>query len=165
MITKNLDLLLPEVKAMAKELITQCLDNSITLGIVETLRTQETQNVYFLQGREPLEKVNAERKKLGLWEISADENSHTITDSKIIVNIYGIGHGAYMGRYGATAFDACPIVNNKFDWNTNMKTWIEIGAIADRVGLEWGGTWKGFPDVNHFQIKHIELEKIKDKYK
>ena len=40
----------------------------------------------------------------------------------------------------------------EYDMNDNgIDDWDEIGEIGDRVGLEWGGTWKQFLDRPHFQ--------------
>ena len=48
------------------------------------------------------------------------------------------------------AFDIVPIVNGKCIWNNNA-LWSKLGQIGQSVGLEWGGSWKSFPDVSHLQ--------------
>lgn len=48
------------------------------------------------------------------------------------------------------AFDFVPIVNGKAVWDDNA-TWERCGAIAEKVGLEWGGRWSKFPDKPHCQ--------------
>jgi peptidoglycan L-alanyl-D-glutamate endopeptidase CwlK len=46
------------------------------------------------------------------------------------------------------AIDVVPIVNGKLDWNFSY--W-KLSAHAGNHGIEWGGTWKGFKDMPHFQ--------------
>lgn len=48
------------------------------------------------------------------------------------------------------AFDFVPIVNGKAIWN-DAELWDRCGAIAEKVGLEWGGRWARFPDKPHCQ--------------
>lgn len=48
------------------------------------------------------------------------------------------------------AFDFVPIVHGKADWN-NTTRFTECGEIAEKVGLEWAGRWKKFPELAHCQ--------------
>ncbi len=48
------------------------------------------------------------------------------------------------------AFDFVPVANGKAIWG-DAKLWERCGAIAEGVGLEWGGRWKKFPDKPHCQ--------------
>lgn len=47
------------------------------------------------------------------------------------------------------AIDVVPIVNGKADWNS--KQWANIGVIGTAAGLQWGGAWKNFKDLPHFE--------------
>ena len=40
------------------------------------------------------------------------------------------------------AFDFVPMVNGKAQWN-DLRTFRKCGEIAESVGLEWAGRWKG----------------------
>ena len=40
------------------------------------------------------------------------------------------------------AFDFCPIVNGKPNWS-DVALYTKCGEIAESVGLEWAGRWKG----------------------
>lgn len=43
--------------------------------------------------------------------------------------------------------------DTKKDLNANgTNDWIEMGKDAQRVGLEWGGAWRKFPDLPHVQF-------------
>lgn len=48
------------------------------------------------------------------------------------------------------AFDVVPVVAGKAIWNDAM-LWGRIGKIGQGLGLEWGGAWKSFKDLPHFQ--------------
>lgn len=50
------------------------------------------------------------------------------------------------------AFDVVPVENGKINWNS--KNWKKIGALGKTFGLEWGGDWKTFKDLPHFQTIH-----------
>lgn len=52
------------------------------------------------------------------------------------------------------AFDVVPVRNGKPIWKTTGeegKLWAEIGRIGKECGLEWGGDFKSFKDLPHFQ--------------
>lgn len=48
------------------------------------------------------------------------------------------------------AFDICQ--NSKTPYPTDENWWKKVGAIGEKMGLEWGGNWKGFVDKPHFQL-------------
>lgn len=48
------------------------------------------------------------------------------------------------------AFDFVPIVNGKAMWSDDF-LWARCGAVARKVGLEWGGDWSRFADRPHCQ--------------
>ena len=48
------------------------------------------------------------------------------------------------------AFDICPLVNGKTSWNY-IELFKKVGSIGESLGLEWGGNWKKFKDLPHFQ--------------
>lgn len=63
-------------------------------------------------------------------------------------------------NYGR-GLDAVEFVNEKPIWeNPNEEI---IGEIGESVGLEWGGRWKSFIDVYHFQ--DLAGRKLSDLYK
>lgn len=56
--------------------------------------------------------------------------------------------GQSFHNYGL-AIDVVPIVNGKADWNS--KLWTKIGDIGKACGFSWGGDWKTFKDLPHFE--------------
>lgn len=49
------------------------------------------------------------------------------------------------------AFDVVPVRAGVCLWD-DASLWAEIGALAPKYGLEWGGSWASFPDCPHFQM-------------
>lgn len=49
------------------------------------------------------------------------------------------------------------------DWNPQGILWDRIGAIGERIGLEWGGRWSK-PDRPHFQLTAAPLTELKAYY-
>lgn len=47
------------------------------------------------------------------------------------------------------AFDAEPFENGKI--SNDMKKYLKMGKLGQKVGLEWGGTFKSIVDLPHFQ--------------
>jgi len=48
------------------------------------------------------------------------------------------------------AFDFCPIMNGKAVWSDTAR-FNQCGKIAESLGLEWAGRWKGFQELAHCQ--------------
>jgi len=57
---------------------------------------------------------------------------------KIVTNARG-GESEHNHR---RAFDFVPLVGGKPQWN-NSAAYLKAGIIAESVGLEWSGRWKG----------------------
>lgn len=52
------------------------------------------------------------------------------------------------------AFDVVPLEYLSLkDWNPEGPLWAKVGAIGKALGLEWGGDWKKFKDLPHFQVQ------------
>jgi len=48
------------------------------------------------------------------------------------------------------AWDLCPIINNKLVWG-RIDLFNKLGAIAKKLGITWGGTFRSIVDKPHFQ--------------
>jgi len=68
------------------------------------------------------------------------------TPGKKVTNVRG-GDSFHNHR---VAFDFVPVTGGKAVWN-DTDIWERCGALAESVGLEWGGRWKKFPDKPHCQ--------------
>lgn len=89
--------------------------------LTQTLRTNEEQNKLFAQGRTTPGKV--------------------VTNARAGQSLHNYGH----------AFDiAFKDAKGKVDWE-DTEPYSRFAAIAKRHGLAWGGDWKSFKDVPHFE--------------
>jgi len=54
----------------------------------------------------------------------------------------------------ALAFDIAPTVYLPTKgWSPAGALWAQLGALVKAAGLEWGGDWNGWKDLDHFQLK------------
>jgi hypothetical protein len=65
---------------------------------------------------------------------------------QIVTNLKG-GQGIHET---GQAFDVIPVNGG---YHASQATWDKIGSIGEGLGLEWGGNWKGFKDLPHFQLQ------------
>lgn len=67
--------------------------------------------------------------------------------------IFKAGTGPKLiGPHGAgLAFDIAPLKDGKIPWKDGKELFNKVGEIGKRLGLEWGGDWKGV-DCPHFQF-------------
>lgn len=118
--SRSLSDLNPKVAAMCSEFINRCKAEGIDVIITSTYRDAESQNKLYAQGR--------------------TEPGRKVTNAKA-------GQSYHNWR---VAFDFCPIVNGKCQWN-DAALFIRCGEIAEGVGLEWAGRWKKFNEMAHCQ--------------
>lgn len=126
---KKLEGLHPNLQNFFMELIKiSPYDFSITQGI----RTAEEQNKLYQQGRTTPGKIvtNCDGYKL-------KSNHQTKSD--------GFGH----------AGDIAVLVNNKITWEEKYYKEVAISAriLMQKYNIEWGGDWKSFKDLPHFEYK------------
>jgi len=138
--------LFPPLIKKANEFIAQCKKAGVTILITQGLRTWAKQNEYYAQGR--------------------------TTPGKIVTNAKG---GESYHNFGL-AFDIVPIGGDgKPIWDTDHQAWqiaMDIGGLhpghsksrldpqlvaeivaADlQIDLNWGGDWKSFKDLPHFEL-------------
>jgi peptidoglycan L-alanyl-D-glutamate endopeptidase CwlK len=122
--SRKLEDLLPYVAKLAKDLIAECHKQGIDLLITSTYRDKDSQNALYAQGR--------------------------TAPGKIVTNARA-GQSFHNWK---VAFDVVPLRNGKPVWSTSgndMHIWETVGAIGKKLGLEWAGDWKSFPEFPHFQ--------------
>lgn len=119
--SRSLSDLNPKVAAMCSEFINRCKAQGIDVIITSTYRDSESQNALYAQGR--------------------------TTPGKIVTNAKA-GQSFHNWK---VAFDFCPIVNGKCQWDSK-ELFTTCGIIAESVGLEWAGRWSGkFKEMAHCQ--------------
>lgn len=65
-------------------------------------------------------------------------------------NAFGSEYQSY--HQWRLAFDVC-IVSNTLEGCYDKELLMRVGEIGKSLGLEWGGDWKNFVDMPHFQLK------------
>lgn len=96
----------------------------------------------------------------GLRSFKEQDNLYAIGRTKPGRKITNAKAGQSIHNYGL-AVDICLIINNKeASWDTakdwdNDKTadWFECVKIFAAYGWIWGGNWKTFKDLSHFEKK------------
>lgn len=136
----------PAVREEVTKVIEEC-DTSLTgkakIRITQGLRTFEEQDALYAQGRtKPGKKV---------------------TNAKAGQSIHNYGF----------AVDICLIIDGKEaswdtakDWdNDKIADWYECVKIFAKHGWEWGGNWKTFKDMPHFDKRNLNSWKKLSKLK
>jgi peptidoglycan L-alanyl-D-glutamate endopeptidase CwlK len=118
--SRNISDLHPKVATKCDQFIKACAKQNIDILITSTYRDTESQNALYAQGR------TLPGKK--------------VTNAK----------GGQSFHNWKVAFDFCPIVNGKPNWN-DVALYTKCGEIAESVGLEWAGRWKTFKELAHCQ--------------
>ncbi|HSW64879.1 MAG TPA: M15 family metallopeptidase [Dissulfurispiraceae bacterium] len=108
-----------------------------------TYRSQAEQSALWAQGRKSLRDVNDIRKATGMAPITQKQNKK-VTWTLSSDHTKRIAVDYYIEQDGKYCDDL------KVDVNKNaIADWLEFGAIAERCGLDWGGSWvkKDYPHV------------------
>ena len=126
---KKLQYLHPNLQKFFRELIKiSPYDFSITQGV----RTAVEQNKLYQQGRTVPGKIvtNCDGYKI-------KSNHQTKSD--------GLGH----------AGDIAVLINNKITWEEKYYKEVAMSAriLMQKYNVEWGGDWKSFKDLPHFEYK------------
>lgn len=136
---KRIQKLHPLVRDEVSQIIAEC-DRALTgkakIRLTQGLRTFDEQSKLYAQGRS--------------------------TPGKKVTNAKP---GQSIHNYGL-AVDMCLIINGKVaswdtakDWdNDQIADWYECVKIFAKHGWNWGGSWKTFKDLPHFEKKSITVK-------
>jgi hypothetical protein len=120
---RDIKALHPKLQCLARQLMKDCEEQGLKIGIGECLRTQEEQDALYAKGR-------------------------TLPGS-IVTNAKGATFSS-MHQWGV-AFDFYR--NDKKGAYENSDGFFEkVGKIGKALGLEWGGDFKSIKDLPHFQL-------------
>ena len=124
-----------ETADKCRALIDECGKAGIKILITSTFRDKASQDAIYAQGR--------------------------TTPGKRVTN----ARGGWSFHQYRMAFDFCPLdANGKPDW-TNTRAIQTVGALGERLGLDWGGDWTSFKDMPHFQnVRGLTLAKLRALY-
>ena len=107
-------------------MIELCAYAGIAVLVTQGLRTWEEQDALYAKGRT----VPPIGKKYIVTKAKGGQSYHNFGLAFDIVVLDSLG---------------------KADWDTNHPGWKKAGDLGKSVGLEWGGDWKSFKDLPHFQ--------------
>jgi peptidoglycan L-alanyl-D-glutamate endopeptidase CwlK len=120
----------PIVAAKQQELITQTAAAGITILITDGFRSTEEQNALYEQGR-----------TLDGLVVTQVRGGHSYHNYGLAIDF------ALRTKEGDVVWDM------KYDGNGNSKAdWMEVVAIAKKLGFTWGGDWDNFKDYPHLQM-------------
>lgn len=111
-----------KVQELLSQLIINCKKFGVEFKIIGTVRDQEYQSYIYEQGR--------------------SRKGNIVTNAK-----YTSFHRNDVGL----AFDLCPLVHGKLDWNAK-KEYAIIIREAKLLGFTAGADWVSFPESAHFQL-------------
>ncbi len=155
--SRDLNLLVPELKVKCMAAIEQARGNRLFVAITSTARTVKCQFALYAQGRYDLDYVNALRIEVGLPKITKEENKKKVTwtlKSRHLIDL----EDEEKDNDLSTAFDFVVLSGSTAVWSVkadvnknNQYDYEEFGVICESYGLEWGGRWAN-PDSCHVQI-------------
>jgi peptidoglycan L-alanyl-D-glutamate endopeptidase CwlK len=120
----------PVVAANSEKLIALSKEIGISILITSDFRSSQEQNALYRQGR--------------------DEDGAIVTNSKGGQSYHNYGLAI---DFALRAPKGKVIWDMEFDGNRNGKSdWMEVVALAKRLGFAWGGDWASFPDYPHLQM-------------
>lgn len=116
----------PVVATRGRAMIELCSHQGVSLLVTQGMRTWEEQNALYARGR----------------TVPPIGKAHIVTNAK---------GGSSFHNFGL-AFDIVILdAIGKADWDTAHPGWKKAAEAGKSVGLEWGGDWKTFKDLPHFQ--------------
>lgn len=74
-----------------------------------------------------------------------------VVDTKAIVTRALPDDSAHCRR---AAYDVAILRDGKLVWDGIDDLYAKVGALGEELGLVWGGTFAGLPDMDHFELKN-----------
>ena len=132
---KNIATLAPEVQPLARQLIEIASAQGINAKVICGARTLSEQNELYAQGR--------------------------TKPGKIVTK----APGGYSWHNFGLAFDIGIFSPDGKEYYGESSAYADVGKIGEAIGLEWGGSWEGFPDFPHFQLnpKGYSLAELRER--
>ena len=127
----------PKLQELAKKLVDECARQGLKIKITECLRTVKEQDDLYAQGR--------------------------TKPGNIVTNAKGSTYSS-LHMWGI-AFDICRN-DGKGAYYNDDRFFQKVGAIGQKLGLEWGGSFKSIVDLPHFQMPNwgSTSSKLKSQY-
>lgn len=149
---RDLMYLNPIVRAKALKLQALAQERlGLKIIFTDTLRTNAEQGALYAQGRKPLAEVNRLRAACGMGPITEKQNKSTVTKAPdASKSFHGFGLAFDIAIVDPTGKKI--VWDHTSDWNNDgLDDWAQVGALAEEVGLEWGGNFSSIYDAPHYQ--------------
>lgn len=112
----------PRLKQLGLRMVDLCAEAGFAILITQGLRTREEQDALYAKGR--------------------------TAPGKVVTN----AQGGYSWHNFGLAYDIVILDSvGKADWDPSHPGWARAAAIGKSLGLQWGGDWRSFKDLPHFQ--------------
>lgn len=142
--SRKIEDLHPLLQPLCRQFIANCAAAGIPVIITCTWRSTQEQADNYAKGR-----TQAQLNAAGVNAV-AKPNEMKVTNAKPGQSAH---EATLNGKPCARAFDFVPVTaGGAAIWNDNAK-WAKCGAIAQTLGLDWGGAWKTIVDRPHCQLK------------
>jgi len=116
----------PVVTLRGRCMVDLCAEAGLALLVTQGLRTWAEQDALYAKGR----------------TVAPVGQKHIVTKAK----------GGQSWHNFGLAFDIVVLDSvGKADWDSSHPGWRKAAQLGKSVGLEWGGDWRGFKDLPHFQ--------------
>jgi len=142
----RIELLHPAVRQEVKDIylneIVPALAGKAICRFAYTLRTFAEQDALYAQGRTKL--FDANGKKLGV--VTKAKGGQSIHNFGLALDIVLLKDTNGDGTFESASWET----NIDFD-KDGKADWMEIVNIFKKHGWEWGGDWKSFKDLPHFE--------------
>lgn len=118
-----------------------------------TLRTLAEQKALFAQGRLPLAEINKLRKIAGMAPIGASEAKKKVTNADAGQSKHNPDKSGLSRAFDIGFLTISSGKNHSLVWDEiNFKEFNKIISVKFPL-VEWGGSWKSFKDMPHFEVK------------
>lgn len=143
--SRNIEDLDPILQPLCRQFLADCKAAGLNIYVTCTWRSYEYQADLYSCGR-----TQAQLDAAGV-KARAQPNRPKVTNAKPGQSKHEVTKD---GKPAARAFDIVPLDGSrKAIWDAKNPAWAAAGAIGQRLGLEWGGSWVSFKDYPHFQLR------------
>lgn len=154
---KNMGNVNPSLKEYALELIKRCYKQGVYVQLASGYRSHEEQAKLFGQGRSSF---MYKGKQYGRIKDANGKQLNIVTNAEPGQSIHN--YGLAIDFFLVSSDGVKGIWDTYVDLDKDGKRdWLEVVAIAKKMGFEWGGDWKSFRDYPHLQYtKGLTLNQI-----
>lgn len=143
--SRDTSLLDKRLQALLAEFLSKCAAQGLKVIVTQTHRSAAYQNSLFAQGR-----TTQQLREAGVLYVEGQPKMPQVTKAKA-----GTSPHEWTNKDGTPAARAFDIAvfneKNVIDWN-RTDLFAKAGAIGKSVGLFWGGDFKSYKDMPHFEL-------------